>query len=106
MIDYDFYVNFYLGSVLPEKAFPHAAARAEDALRRMCRQYRVVIPDEVSEKMALCAMAEAIYTHKKENLTSASVGSVSVHYAKGGDLNRNLLRKAEIYLDIYRGASQ
>lgn len=106
MIDYDFYVNSYLGSVLPEKAFPNAAVRAGDALRRICRQYQVVIPDEISEKMALCAMAETIYSHKKENMTSASVGSVSVRYEKGESLNQKLLQKARIYLEIYRGVSQ
>ena len=106
MIDYDFYVNSYLGSVIPEKAFSGMAARAEDALRRICRQYQVMDADEISEKMALCAMAEAIYTHKKENVAAASMGSVSVRYSKGKSLNQQLLRKAKIYLDIYRGVSQ
>lgn len=106
MIDYDFYVNSYLGSAIPEKAFDGVAARAEDALRRICRRYQVMAADEVSEKMALCAMAETIYSHKKENLASASVGSVSVRYEKGESLNHKLLQKAKIYLDIYRGVSQ
>ena len=105
MIDYDFYVNSYLGTLIPEKAFPNAAARAEDALTRLCRQYQVTNGDEISEKLALCAMAETIYSHKKDTVTAAAVGNVSVRYAKGKDLNRQLLEKARIYLDIYRGNS-
>ena len=105
MIDYDFYVNSYLGTSIPEKAFTTAAARAQDALTRLCRQYQVMNCDEISEQMALCAMAETIYSYKKDAVTSAAVGNVSVRYEKGKDLNRQLLEKARIYLDIYRGNS-
>ena len=54
VIDYDFYVNSYLGSTIPEQAFGEMAARAADALARMRRHYRVIAGDAVSEKMALC----------------------------------------------------
>lgn len=104
MIDYDFYVNSYLGSAIPEKAFSAVAARAADALLGFTRQYQVSCKDGVSEKMALCAMADAIYQHKRDGLTSATVGGVSVRY-ENGELNRKLLRQARIYLDIYRGAT-
>ena len=101
VIDYDFYVNSYLGTAIPEKAFPGLAARALDALQAMRRRYQVKDGDEISEKMALCAMAEAIHQHRP-GVASASVGSVSVRYA-GGSLQRLLLERAGVYLDIYRG---
>lgn len=105
MIDYDFYVNTYLGSVIPEKAFDTVAARAKDALERFRRQYQISDTLEVSEKMALCAMAETLYTHKREGVSSAAVGSVSVRYDTSDNLTKRLLRQAGIYLDIYRGTS-
>lgn len=107
MIDYDFYVNSYLGSAIPEKAFSGMAARAADVLARIRRQYRVVSQDEVSEKMALCAIAETIYSQKcrKQGVTSATVGGVSVRYESAGAQQWQLLEQARIYLDIYRGAS-
>ena len=105
MIDYDFYVNTYLGTVIPEKAFDSVAARAADALRRFRYQYQILGSHEVSEKMALCAMAETLYTHKREGVSAATVGSVSVRYDNTGSLTKRLLRQAGIYLDIYRGTS-
>ena len=106
MIDYDFYVNFYLGNSIPEKAFSGVAARAKDALLKIRRQYRVAEADEVSRKMALCAMAEALYSYdsRKSGVSAATVGGVSVRYENSGSLQSQLLSKARIYLDIYRGA--
>lgn len=110
MIDYDFYVNDYLGSAIPEKSFSGVAARAAEGLERLKRRYRVLPTDEMSEKMALCAMAEALYHHKnrKAGVTSATVGGVSVRYESAGTkkLQQQLLEQARIYLDIYRGTKQ
>ena len=57
--------------------------------------------------MALCAMAETLYSHsgRKAGVTAATVGGVSVRYENGGTVEKALLRQAKIYLDIYRGAS-
>lgn len=106
MLDYDFYVNSYLGTTIPEKAFSGMAARAADALNQLRRKYRVVSQDEVSEKMALCALAETLYGFKnrKQGVTAATVGGVSVRY-ENSTLQKRLLEQARIYLDIYRGAS-
>lgn len=106
MIDYDFYVNSYLGSLIPEKAFPAMAIRAAQALGRLRRQYRVAQTDEMSVNMALCAMAETVYSYesRKAGVSMATVGGVSVRYEKSGSLSHQLLEKARIYLDIYRGA--
>lgn len=106
MIDYDFYRNSYLGSAIPEKSFSGVAARAADALAALRRRYRVA-GDGVSEKMALCAMAETLYSHsgRKAGVTSATVGGVSVRYEGASCLQKELLQQARIYLDIYRGAT-
>ena len=105
MIDYDFYVNSYMGAMIPEKAFAGAAVRAAQALNRIKRQYQVRSCDPVSEKMALCAMAEELYAKGRPGISSATVGSVSVRYCSDSGSQRRLLEKARIYLDIYRGAT-
>lgn len=111
MVDYEFYVNCYLGSAIPQKAFPTAAAQAAAALERICRIYTVAPCGEETKKMAICAMAEAVYasSRRKAGVTAASVGNVSVRYENGEhaerSLQRELYRKAAIYLDIYRGTS-
>ena len=70
MIDYDFYVNSYLGSEIPEKIFPRMAARAWDALCHIRQQYQVKNSDTVSEKMALCAMERRFTARKAEKRAS------------------------------------
>lgn len=106
MIDYEFYTNTYLGSVIPEKAFPAAALRAKEALWQFRRSYQITPTDSISEKMAICAMAETVYefSGRKAGVTGATVGNVSVRYnSRPWDLQHQLLEKARIYLDIYRG---
>ena len=109
MADYAFYRDVYLGTTIPEKAFPGMILRAEENLDRFQRYYRVSVPGEDSRKLALCAMAETLYAHSRRSggMTAASVGEVSVHY-EGGEaarrsLGRELYEKAAIYLDISRG---
>ena len=112
MVDYQFYTQIYLGNAISEKAFPAAVAEATAALERICRIYQVAEHGEQTRKMAICAMAEAVSTanRRRAGLTAASVGSVSVRYENGEhadkSLQRELYRKAAIYLDIYRGTSQ
>ncbi|MBQ7340908.1 MAG: hypothetical protein IJW41_01905 [Oscillospiraceae bacterium] len=109
MVEYDFYVNSYLGSAIPEKAFPGMAKRAQDTLERYERLYKVVSSGEDARSMAICAMAEALYeAQRRQGLRSANVGSVTVHYEDGSakSLNRELYQRACIYLDIYRGVGQ
>ena len=109
MADYAFYTDVYLGSAIPEKAFTGMALRAREALDRLKRIYRVEIPGEDSLKMAVCAMAEALYAHGKRRggVTAAAVGETSVRYeateSAGKSLLRELYEKASIYLEIYRG---
>lgn len=109
MADYDFYVNTYLGSAIPEKAFAGLAAQAGAVLERFRRIYRVEASGEDSVKMAVCAMAETLYAYRKRSsgVTAETVGGVSVRYENGEtadkSLARELYRKAAIYLDIRRG---
>ena len=42
MVDFGYYVNSYLGNLIPEKAFAPLAARGEAALQRLQRIYHVV----------------------------------------------------------------
>ena len=106
MTDYDFYRNSYLGSDIPEETFDILAKRAQAHLESFRRRYCVLPCDKVSEQMAVCAMAETLYENGGRGIASASVGEVSVHYDTGKSLNRQLLDKARIYLELYRGASQ
>ena len=109
MADFAFYTDVYMGELIPEKAVPGMALRAREYLQRLQRIYRVSVPGEDSLKMAVCAVAEAIFAHSKRRGggTAASVGQVSVRYdlSDRADtvLQRQLYEKASIYLDICRG---
>ena len=104
MVKYEFYVNQYLGSTIPEKAFFGMAARAEQVLNRFKQIYRVESSGREAETMAICAMAESLWQNRNKGLTSANIGSVSVQYETDRKaLRRELYDRACIYLDIYRG---
>ena len=106
MVEYEFYVNCYLGSAIPEKAFSGLASQAQQYLQRLKGTYRVESSgeDAEAENMALCAMAETLWARRNAGIASASVGSVTVHYAEDQpSLTRELYEKAATYLDIYRG---
>lgn len=109
MVDFEFYRNGYLGSIIPEKQFSAVAGRAEAELKRLQRCYRVSSSGSDSENMAICAMAEALFRAQgRQGISTASVGSVSVRYQDTDPekaLRRELYRCAGIYLDIYRGVS-
>lgn len=116
MVTYEFYKNTYLGSSITAEDFPAIAARAQEKLNSYKRKYTVVAPEETSEAMAVCAIAEALdYFDAAQNgagaVASASIGSVSVSYgnaANAVDLSpkgqeKKLYSIACVYLDIYRG---
>jgi len=100
-MEYGFYRESYMGSRIPEAAFPEFVARARDALRRIEGRYTVT-GGEDARNMALCAMAEAIYdaTGRRGGVASATAGPVSVRY-EGRD--RSVYDAAATYLEIYRG---
>ena len=116
MIDYKFYTDTYHGCSVSADEWLQLEARAQDQLKRYKRIYTVTAQEQDAEAMAICAMADALaYFAAVQNGTggvaSASIGSVSVSYGnaaaavdmtpKGQD--RELLRCAKMYLDIYRG---
>lgn len=107
MVEYGFYLDQYFGTLIPEKDFASAMQRAYAALEQFRRIYRVESTGAVSEQMALCAMAEAVYaaSQRAGNVTATTVGKVSVRYGQQEPLRRQLLRQAAIYLDIKRGVS-
>ena len=103
MVSYDFYVNTYMGSAVPEQAVEAAAARAREALEYLCRVCRVEGGEE-AKAMAICAMAEAVHAYAGRNgVVSSTVGEVSVRYSQQDSLQSELYHRAGIYLDIYRG---
>ncbi len=117
MVDYAFYIGAYSGLSIAAEEWPSLEARASEQLAHYKRIYTVNAPEETSENMAVCAMADAMaYFTAAQNgsggpVSSASIGSVSVSYgvASGGlDISakgqeRELYRCACRYLDIYRG---
>ena len=104
MVKYEFYVNQYMGSAIPEKAFSGMAAHAEQVLTRFKQAYRVKSSGQEAESMAICAMAETLWQNRNKGLASANIGSVSVRYETDRNaLRRELYEKACFYLDIYRG---
>lgn len=116
MVEFSFYRDVYRGSSIPGTDWPLFEARAADQLARYKRIYTVTSPDEKSEAMAICAVADALaYFTAAQNgaggaVASASIGSVSVSYAGGASVDlspkgqaRELYRCASQYLEIYRG---
>lgn len=116
MVGFDFYHDTYQGTALTAEDWRIFGKRAEEQLAQYKRIYTVTAPDENAEAMAVCAMSDALaYFCAAQNGTggsvaSASIGSVSVSYGGGQTVDcspkaqeRELLRCARLYLDIYRG---
>jgi len=115
MVTYDFYKNTYLGGSITEQEWPALSLRAQNQLDKYERIYTVTAPEETSEALAVCAMADVIAAIAAAQsgagaVTSASIGSVSVSF--GGTSSVDLSRKGQArelydaarrYLDIYRG---
>lgn len=117
MADYEFYASVYMGDSIPENEFPRLAKRAGEQLSRYKRIYTVTAPEQTSEDMAICAMADALAYYEAAQsgtggpVSAASIGSVSVSYSGSANAvdtsqaaqERELYRCAKLYLDIYRG---
>ena len=113
MVGYDFYKGTYMGSSIAADEWPLFSQLATNQLGMYKRNYTVVAPENDSEAMAVCAMANVMaYFSAAQNGTgavaSASIGSVSVNYGGSVDLSpkaqeRELYRSARMYLEIYRG---
>ena len=110
MITYDFYKTSYHGSSISESEWPCFEARAAEQLAYYKRIYTVVAPEDTSEAMSVCAIADAYAAiAAAQTVSSASIGSVSVSYNQSSiDLSprgqsRELYNAAKRYLQIYRG---
>lgn len=105
MADYEYYVNCYLGNLIPEQAFSALAMRAKAYLDKLSRTF-LVSGGEDERAMAVCAMAEELYRNdSRKGVASASIGGVRVQYRENAQTQESsrLYRAAAIYLDIYRG---
>lgn len=116
-VDYEFYRSRYHGGPIPESEWPNYEFRSETQLNRYKRIYTVTVPDynPDAESMAICAMADALYSfdliaNGEGGVQSASVGSVSTSYGsqQAVDISpagqsRELYKCASLYLNIYRG---
>lgn len=114
---YEFYMTEYHGSSFKdEELFSAYASRAAEQIARYERIYTVTEPNPDAGKMAVCAMADALYgfdliaNGEGGAVQSASIGSVGVSYGsnKAVDISpsgqaKELYRCASLYLDIYRG---
>lgn len=115
MVAYSFYRDTYGGVSLSQQEWELFGRRAYEQLERYKRCFTVT-PSDTGEAMAICAMADTLaYFSAAQNgsggaISSAAIGSVSVHYDSAGSVDispdareRELLRCATLYLDIYRG---
>lgn len=115
---YEFYMSRYHGGSISSDDWPAYEARATEQLIRYKRIYKVTVPDYEpdAEKLAVCAMAEALYSFDLiangdgGAVQSSSIGSVSASYGSQNAVDispkgqsRELYRCASLYLDIYRG---
>ena len=115
MPDFVFYSQQYCGNSIPESDFARLSKRAEAQLNRYERSY-TVSGDENARKMAICAMADALYYFETAAnggiVTGSAIGSVSTSMqAQTVDISekaqsRELYRCASLYLEIYRGAGR
>ena len=115
MIDFQFYTDEYRGCSISEAEWPTFEAQAAQQMAQYKRLYTVTAPEETSEAMAVCAMADVVAAIAAAQsgtgaVTSASIGSVSVSYGNIASIDlsrkgqaRELYDAARRYLDIYRG---
>lgn len=102
MVTYDFYQNTYLGSQLSQTVFEKTVARAEAYIAKLERTCQVTSGCPDGRALAVCAVAEELAKQEgRKDISSASVGDVSIRYRDGGQ--KDLYRCACLYLDVRRG---
>lgn len=102
MVAYDFYQNTYLGSALSQAVFEKTVARAEAYIGKLERTYQVTPGCPDGRSLAVCALAEELAKQDtRRDISSASVGDVSVRYKDDGQ--KDLYRCACLYLNVHRG---
>lgn len=118
MVEYGFYTGTFHGGSIAAAEWPAYERAAAAQLAKYKRSYTVTALEDSSdaESMAICSMAEALYSfdliaNGEGGVQSASVGSVSTSYSgscSAVDISpkgqsKELYRCACLYLDIYRG---
>ena len=105
MVTYDFYENTYLGNKIDGAEFPELAARAEEFVALLERQYQAKAALPQGRELAICAVVDRLDSLQQGGqISAASVGEVSVHYALAQSSPwQNLYRVTMPYLDICRG---
>lgn len=111
MEGFDFYQSVFRGQKLNREQWDQYAPRARDWLERYRSIYLVEASAQALE-MAVCAMAEALYSLDDGGgaVRSASIGSVSVQYGDREDVSsrgqeRMMLQILRRYAHVYRGVS-
>lgn len=111
MQDYNFYTSIYQGDSIPADKFNRLALRASATLEQYKREL-IVKGDENAHGMAICAMADAIYSFETIMAgmpSNTSIGNVSSSISTPQiDVSpkaqaAELYRCAKLYLSIYRG---
>lgn len=114
-VDYNYYAQAFLGTVIPEKSFPKVEKRAEAFVNRITfgRIKRLSeVPPEVKD--AICAVAERRYylDKKTPGVKSENIEGYAVSYADTTESSENaeLYGVAKNYLSdtglLYRGRSR
>ena len=106
MADYGFYTGRFGGDRVPEADFTRLLPAARDVLDTVRRRFTVTAPTPESEDLALCALIEELYDRREDDVLQASAGSVTLRYRENGSLFRRLVKRAGLYLDIYRGVKE
>lgn len=115
--DYEFYRSRYNGGSIPDGEWADYETRSRAQLNRYKRIYTVKVPQDEpdAEKLAVCAMADAMHNfdliaNGEGGVQSASIGSVSASYGSQQTVDispaaqsMEFYRCASMYLDIYRG---
>lgn len=112
-VDYDFYVNTYLGNTIDEKDFPRLSMRASAYIRGITRGLSEKVPDNDMDmvRMAVCALAEIIKDEERlsaqsfsgeKPVSSETVGSHTISYSSpamsGAEVEYIASRKKEAIL--------
>ena len=109
-MDYRFYAEEYLGNKIPGKSFPQYEKRAQ-AYLKMVAPLAARRPDRYEVKMAVCAVADVLYTDEQSGseygITSATNDGISVTYAAAKSTLQRSYDALALYLTgtglLYRG---
>ncbi len=90
-VDYDFYVNVYLGNAIEPEDFPRLSLRASEYVYSLTRGLCEKVPEEQRDAVqrAICAVADVLLDEQRmtarsfsaeKTIASETVGSHSVSY--------------------------